>query len=249
MSSMDIKLDFVRRLLSVGVVVVLVGAASWAQSLGEVARRNRAQKRTRPKATRVYTNNDLPRAGGLTTTGTEANSEVQPGETLVQPAEPFEARPDQRLAPYVPSPQMLVERMLQLAEVGPFDTVYDMGSGDGRILIMAAQKFGADAVGVELDEALYKKSLARVNELKLQDKVRVIHGDMLQVDLSPATVVTLYLLPSANVKLRPRMEKELKKGSWVVCHDFEVPGWEPYQVQNVIEDQNNRRHVLYLYQR
>ena len=72
---------------------------------------------------------------------------------------------------------------------------------------------------------------------------------MLQVDLSPATVVTLYLLPSANVKLRPRMEKELKKGSRVVCHDFEVPGWDPYQVQNVIEDQNNRRHVLYLYQR
>ena len=246
---MGMKVDFVRRLLSLGVAVVLLGAAGWAQSLGDVARRNRTRKATRPKATRVYTNNDLPRVGGLTTTSTEAKSQVQLAETQVQPADPFDARRAQRLAPFVPSPRMVVERMLQLAEVGPQDTVYDMGSGAGRILIMAAQKFGANAVGVEMDEALYKKSLARVNELNLQDKVRVIHGDLLQVDLSPATVVTLYLLPSGNEKLRPRMEKYLKKGARVVSHDFEVPGWEPYQVQNVIEDDNNRRHVLYLYLR
>ena len=242
MSSMDMKLDFVRRLLSLWVAVVLVDAACWAQSLGEVARRNRVQKRTRPKATRIYTNNDLPRVGGLTTTGTEAKSQVHLAETV-------EGKPGPSLVPFVPSPLMLVERMLQLAEVGPLDTVYDMGSGDGRIPIMAARKFGANAVGVELNESLYKQSLARVNELNLQDKVRVIHGDMLQVDLSPATVVTLYLLPAANVKLRPRMEKYLKKGARVVAHDFEVPGWEPYQVENVIEEDNNRRHVLYLYQR
>ena len=242
MSRMDTQPRLVCRTLSLVVAVVLLGAAGWAQSLGEVARRNRAQKTTRPKATRVYTNEDLPRAGGLSTTGTEAKSQVQPAETV-------EAKPAERLAPFVPSPQMLVERMLQLAEVGPRDTVYDMGSGDGRILITAARKFGANAVGVELDESLYTKSLARVNELNLQDKVTVIHGDLLQVDLSPATVVTLYLLPSGNEKLRPRMEKYLKKGARVVSHDFEVPGWEPDQVQNVIEDVTSRRHVLYLYRR
>ena len=242
MSSMDTQPRLVRRFLSLGVAVVLLGAAGWAQSLGEVARRNRAEKRTRPKATRVYTNNDLPRSGGLSTTGTEEKSQAEQSETV-------EAKPGESLAPFVPSPQMLVDRMLQLAEVGPRDTVYDMGSGDGRIPITAARKFGANAVGVELDESLSKQSQARVNQLNLQDKVTIIQGDMLQVDLSPATVVTLYLLTSANDKLRPRMEKYLRKGARVVCHDFEVPGWEPDQVQNVIEDENSRRHVLYLYRR
>ena len=242
MSFMDTQPRLVRRFLSLGVAVVLLGAAGWAQSLGEVARRNRAEKRTRPKATRVYTNNDLPRSGGLSTTGTEEKSQGEQAETV-------EAKPGESLAPFVPSPEMLVDRMLQLAEVGPGDTVYDMGSGDGRIPITAAREFGANAVGVELDESLYKQSMARVTRLNLQDKVTFIHGDMLQVDLSPATVVTLYLLSSANEKLRPRMEKYLKKGTRVVCHDFEVPGWEPFQVQNVIEDENSRRHVLYLYRR
>ena len=239
---MDTQPRLVRRFLSLGVAVGLLGAAGWAQSLGEVARRNRAEKRTRPKATRVYTNNDLPRSGGLSTTGTEEKSQIQQAETV-------EVKPGESLAPFVPSPQMLVDRMLQLAEVGPRDTVYDMGSGDGRIPITAARKFGANAVGVELNESLYKQSQARVNELNLQDEVTIIQGDMLQVDLSPATVVTLYLLTSANDKLRPRMEKYLRKGARVVCHDFQVPGWEPYQVQNVIEDENSRWHVLYLYRR
>ena len=242
MSSMDTQPRLGRRFLSLGVAVVLLGAAGWAQSLGEVARRNRAEKRTRPKATRVYTNEDLPGGGGLSTTGTEEKSQIQQTETV-------EVKPGESLAPFVPSPQMLVERMLQLAEVGPRDTVYDMGSGDGRIPIMAARKFGANAVGVELNESLYKQSQARVSELNLQDKVTIIQGDMLQVDLSPATVVTLYLLTSANEKLRPRMEQYLRKGTRVVAHDFQVPGWEPAQVQNVIENENNRRHLLYLYRR
>ena len=229
------------RILSLVVAVVLLAAAGWTQSLGEVARRNRAEKATRPRASRVYTNADLPRVGGLSVTRTEAEWKAQQAETA-------EAKAVEVLAPFVPSPRIVVERMLQLARVGPGDTVYDMGCGDGRILIMAARKFGANAVGVELDEALYQQTSARVKELNLQDKVTVIHGDMLQVDLSPATVVTLYLLTSANEKLRPRMEKYLKKGARVVTHDFEVPGWEPDQMQDVFEDEV-RRHVLYLYQR
>ena len=160
-----------------------------------------------------------------------------------------EKKPE-KLAPFVPSPEAVVEKMLKVAEVKPGDTVYDLGCGDGRIIIMAAQKFGANAVGVELDDDLYKQTSERIKELKLQDKVKIIHGDLLKVDLTPATVVTLYLLTSANEKLKPNLEKYLKKGARVISHDFEVPGWKADKTEGVGEDESEfRQHTLYLYKR
>ena len=153
----------------------------------------------------------------------------------------------EKLAPFVPSPPEVVERMLKLAEVKPSDTVYDLGCGDGRIVIMAAQKFGAKAVGVELDDELFQKTSERVKELKLQDDVKIIHGDLMEVDLSPATVVTLYLLPDSNDKVRPNLEKYLKKGARVVSHDFEMRGWKPAKTEDMESEDLGRTHTLYLY--
>ena len=170
-------------------------------------------------------------------------------QAVAQATKEAEQKPE-KLAPFVPSPEAVVEKMLKLAEVKPGDTVYDLGCGDGRIVIMAAQKFGASSVGVELDDDLYKQTSERVKELKLQDKVRIIHGDLLKVDLSPASVVTLYLLTSANEKVRPNLEKYLKKGARVISHDFEVPGWKAEKTENVGEDESEfRQHTLYLYRR
>ncbi len=153
----------------------------------------------------------------------------------------------EKLAPYVPSPPEVVERMLKLAGVKAGDVVYDLGSGDGRIPITAAQKFGAKGVGVEMDDELFAKATQTVKELKLENKVRFIHGDLLKVDLSEATVVTLYLLPTSNDKVRPNLEKYLKKGARVVCHDFQVGDWKPSETFDMESDDIGRLHTLYLY--
>jgi SAM-dependent methyltransferase len=150
------------------------------------------------------------------------------------------------LAPYVPSPHKIVERMLELAEVKQSDTVYDLGSGDGRILVTAAQKFGARAVGIEIDPELAKKSEARLQELALSNRAKVIQANLLEVDLSPASVVTLYLLTSANTMLKPNLEKSLKPGSRVVSHDFQIDGWTPVKTERVRGD--GRTHTIYLYE-
>ena len=152
---------------------------------------------------------------------------------------------DQRsLAPYVPTPQDVVDKMLEVAGVKKNEMVYDLGCGDGRILMTAAQKFGARATGVELDPVLYKKTSARIVELKLQDRIKLLNGNLLEVDLSPADVVTLYLLTDSNTKLRPNLEKYLKPGSRVISHDFVIMGWVPNKVEKV---EASRTHVLYLY--
>jgi hypothetical protein len=150
------------------------------------------------------------------------------------------------LAPYVPSPHKIVERMLELAEVKQSDTVYDLGSGDGRILVTAAQKFGARAVGIEIDAELAKKSEARLQELALSNRAKVIQANLLEVDLSPASVVTLYLLTSANTMLKPNLEKSLKPGSRVVSHDFQIDGWTPVKTERVRGE--GRTHTIYLYE-
>jgi ubiquinone/menaquinone biosynthesis C-methylase UbiE len=138
----------------------------------------------------------------------------------------------------------VVEKMLELAGLKKNEMVYDLGCGDGRILITAAQKFGARATGVELDTDLFKKTSARIQELKLQDRIKLINGNLLDVDLSPADVVTLYLLTDGNVKLRPNLERYLKPGSRVVSHDFQVMGWVPNRVEKF---ESSRTHTLYLY--
>ncbi len=149
------------------------------------------------------------------------------------------------LAPYVPSPEPIVERMLELADLKPGETVYDLGCGDGRVLILAVQKFHARAVGVELSDKVYKRAVDRIALLGLQNHIQVIHGDLLTVDLRPADVVTIYLMRSSNESLRPRLEKYLRPGARVVAHDFAVPGWKPTRVEQ--SDFDSHQHTVYLY--
>lgn len=155
----------------------------------------------------------------------------------------------EKLAPYYPTPETVVERMLKLGGLKPGEKMYDLGSGDGRIVIMAADRFKANAVGVEFDEDLVKQSTARIRALGLEKRARIIHGDLLQQDYSDADLITIYLLPSAVEKARPLLEKQLKKGARVVAHDFGIPGWTPVKEEHIEDDGEGRAHTLYLYVR
>ena len=149
------------------------------------------------------------------------------------------------LAPYVPSPQIVVDKMLEMAHLKPGELVYDLGCGDGRIVITAAQKFKARAVGVELSPDIYKSTLARVKRLGLEDKVKILNQDLRHVDLRPADVVTLYLLTGSNELLKPNLGK-LKNGARVVSHDFEIRGWNAAQVDTIEVDGVFR--TIYVYE-
>ena len=151
-----------------------------------------------------------------------------------------------RQVPYAPTPEDVVVKMLDLAKVTPDDVVYDLGSGDGRVVITAAQKYKAHAVGIEIDPALYLRSSKHIEELGLQDRARIIHEDMFNVDIHRATVVVLYLLTSFNEKLRPKLQRELRSGTRIVSHDFHIPGWEPDKVVEVTSEYGIS-HKLYLY--
>jgi ubiquinone/menaquinone biosynthesis C-methylase UbiE len=150
------------------------------------------------------------------------------------------------LAPYVVSPQAIVDRMLEMADLKPSETLYDLGSGDGRILITAVQRFRAKAVGIEISDALVSSTTDRIFKLGFQNEARVIHADMMQVDLSSADVVTIYLATDSNEILRPNLEKYLKKGARVVSHDYAVVGWKPKMVDKDVPEA--RGHVIYLYE-
>ena len=149
------------------------------------------------------------------------------------------------LAPAYPSPQLVVDRMFNLAPVKPGDLVYDLGCGEGRIVIAAAQKFKARAVGIEIREDIYEETLARVASLGLSNQIEIVHGNALKYDLSPADVVTLYLLTSSNERLKPILLHDLKPTARIVSHDFEIRGWKPVTVDRVLVD--NRPHTIYLY--
>jgi len=149
------------------------------------------------------------------------------------------------LAPNFPTPQAVVEHMLGLAQVKSTDVVYDLGCGDGRIVITAARQFHAHAVGVEIRRDVYETTLGKVASLGLNDQVKIIHGNALQTDLSPADVVTLYLLTSSNERLKPVLTKYLKPTARVVSHDFEIKGWTPVVVEKMKVE--GRPHMIYLY--
>jgi len=155
------------------------------------------------------------------------------------------------IAPYVPSPPQVIRQMLTLAELKPREVFFDLGAGDGRAVIMAAKDFGARAVGVELREDLVKKALSTVYEQGLQDRVTIVNGDMFSVDLTSADVVFLYLTTSANEKIKPKLEAELKPGVRVVSHDYEIVGWKPVKVENFCENPSlgYPSHTLYLYKK
>ncbi len=129
--------------------------------------------------------------------------------------------------PYVPTPPEVVEAMLKLAQVKKGDIVYDLGCGDGRIVVMAAQKFGARAVGVDINPVRIKEAEENARNAGVTDRVRFIQGNLFEADIKEATVVTLYLLSDVNLKLRPRLLKELKPGSRIVSHSFDMGDWKP----------------------
>jgi predicted RNA methylase len=141
--------------------------------------------------------------------------------------------------------------MLELAELKPSDVFFDLGCGDGRAVIMAAKTFGARSVGVEMREDLAKRALSVIHDNGLNDRVTIVNGDMFKVDLTSADVVYLYLTTSANEKIKPKMETELRKGVRVVSHDYEVVGWRPTKVENFVENAalGYPSHTIYLYQK
>jgi SAM-dependent methyltransferase len=156
------------------------------------------------------------------------------------------ASPSPSLAPYVPTPQDVAEKMLELAGVGKNDVVYDLGCGDGRLVITAARKYGARGVGVDIDPERVAESQANARAAGVEGLVTFRLQDALAVDVSPATVVTLYLLSSSNLKLRPTLTKQLRPGARIVSHAFSMGDWRPDRVET-FTDTNGSTRTLYLW--
>jgi SAM-dependent methyltransferase len=150
------------------------------------------------------------------------------------------------IAPYVPTPQEVIDRMLELAEVRNGDVVYDLGSGDGRIVITAARRYGVKAVGFEIDPTLVKASRDNIKEAGLEHLVEIREEDIRNVDLSPASVLTLYLYPTANLRLRSAIVRQLRPGSRVVSHQFTMGTWKPDRIDR-LTDSTGILRTLYLW--
>ena len=152
----------------------------------------------------------------------------------------------QKLAPYVQTPEQVVDRMLQIAQVGRSDVVYDLGCGDGRLVITAAKKYGARGVGVDFDLNRVKESQANAQKAGVEQLVEFRQQDALTVDVSPATVVTLYLLTSSNLQLRPILTRALRPGARIVSHQFGMGDWQP-EMQESLTAPDGSAHFLYLW--
>lgn len=160
---------------------------------------------------------------------------------------PAAKRPDvPQLAPYVPTPQDVVERMLTLADVKKGDVVYDLGCGDGRIPITAARKYGARGVGVDIDPQRIAEANANAKAAGVEHLVTFKLQDAMTTDVSEASVVTLYLLSASNLKLRPILTRQLKPGARIVAHSFGMGDWTPEKADS-FTDAENRRRMLFLY--
>ena len=217
---------------------LLYGPAAKGLGLGGSYRLVALQKGSQ-KAPRVYTNDDAP---------FNHPSGETPADAKEKPSEPPSpgGQQGERLAPFVPTPMPVVEKMLEMAQVTSGDVVFDLGSGDGRIVITAAKKYGARAVGVELDRHLVEESRETVRNEKLDKLVTILQGDLLKTSVKEATVVAVYLLTRANEQLRPILEKDLKPGTRVVAHDMGIPGWQWVREESVTVD--GVTHFVYLYQ-
>lgn len=147
---------------------------------------------------------------------------------------------------YVPTPHEVVAKMLEMAKVTKDDVVYDLGCGDGRIVVAAAKKYGCKAYGFDIDPQRVKEARANVKKNKVEHLVTIEQKDIFELDLSPASVVTLYLLPSLNVKLIPQLEK-LKPGSRIVSHDFDMEGVKPDQRVEFQAKRDGSSHTIYLW--
>lgn len=168
-----------------------------------------------------------------------------PATTASPSAQPPESEAPERSpdVPYVPTPEVVVNEMLSLAKVGPEDVLYDLGSGDGRIPITAAQKFGTRGVGIDINPQRVQEANENAKKAGVTDQVKFRQQDLFESDFSEATVVTLYLLPDINLKLRPQLFEQLKPGTRVVSHDFDMGDWKPEQVVEVKGP--TRTHTLY----
>ena len=147
---------------------------------------------------------------------------------------------------YVGTPYDLVSMMLQMAHVKKSDRVYDLGCGDGRMLVLAAQKYGAHGVGYEIDPERVQAARENASRNKVEKLVEIIQGDIFTVDLSKVDVLPLYLLPDMNKKLIPQIEK-MKPGSRIVCHEYGLEGIVPEETRTVISNEDNANHILMLY--
>jgi SAM-dependent methyltransferase len=148
------------------------------------------------------------------------------------------------LAPSSATPPDVVDRMLTMARVGPNDVVYDLGCGDGRIVIAAALKFGARGVGVDIDPQLVARAQADARAAGVADRAKFSVQDAMTVDVTPATVVTLYLLAASNAKLRPILAKQLRPGARIVSHNYPIGDWEPDQVDTFTDARGTTRTLF-----
>ena len=154
-----------------------------------------------------------------------------------------------RFAPYYPTADHVVDLMLQLGGLQPGERMFDLGSGDGRIVIRATQQYGADATGIELDPDLVRQSRARIEELGLSERARIVEGDFLHQNYAAADLVTLYLTPSAVSELSPILQGQLKPGARVVVNSFDFGElWTPSEEMTITDIRIGRR-MLYLYRR
>jgi precorrin-6B methylase 2 len=153
---------------------------------------------------------------------------------------------DESVAPYVPTPLTVVKSMLEIARAGPGDTLVDLGCGDGRILTMAVEEFNVDkAIGYELNKHLAETTMNNIFRKDLGNKIEVVNSNFMEADLSPATIITLYLTTSGNAKLRPKFIKELKKGTRIISHDFPITEWNISTLDN--EAIKIGSHKIFLY--
>jgi SAM-dependent methyltransferase len=160
---------------------------------------------------------------------------------VAQPLKALERPPD---VPYVPTHELVVAEMLKVAKVGKDDVLYDLGSGDGRIPITAAKQFGTRGVGVDIDPARVKEARENAVKAGVADKVKFFQQDLFKTDIKEATVVTLYLLPDINLKLRPKLLAELKPGTRVVSHNYDMGDWKPLETI-VVKVPDGTEHTVY----
>ncbi len=154
------------------------------------------------------------------------------------------------LAPYVPTPMVVVEKMLEMAKVKKTDILYDLGCGDGRIVITAAKKYGIRGVGIDLDPERIKESKAFAREAGVEDLVEFRLQDAMKSDISEATIVTLYLLPESNALLRPILERQLKPGARVISHNYHMPDWQAKETgYEEVTSGDGDVHTIFVYKR
>jgi SAM-dependent methyltransferase len=151
------------------------------------------------------------------------------------------------LAPNVSAPDHAVEKMLEVANLKPGETLFDLGCGEGKILITAASRYKIKGVGIEISGSLARKAAEDVKKNGLQNRVKIIHGDFMKTDLSDANVVTLYLAMTANETLRPKLEHYLKPATRVISYDYPIPGWKPIETTET-DGYQGAVHIIYVYQ-